>query len=86
MEPLRSVAQFEEYQADPEEFLKAQSEHEGKQKLKQAAKQKAAADTAAAVQASDEMRRRTMDTMKNVLTRMECKLLFQQNITGNYCP
>ena len=84
VEPLRSLAQFEEYQADPEAFTKAQLEQQEKQKLKLAAKQKAAEEAAAAAQAAEAAKtKKSALPAKNVLTRMQCK--FVRSSVVNCC-
>ena len=65
------MQQFEEYQANPEQFLKLQAERKQKDELRKAAKLKSAQEKEA--MKSSHM---PVKVIKNVLTRMQSKDLF----------
>lgn len=71
VEPLRNLQQFEEYQANPDSFLKAQAEQLEKQNLKKAAKQRA--EEASVSRAAEIAATTRPQNTKNVLTRMGCR-------------
>lgn len=72
VEPLRSLKQFEEYQHDPQSFMKTQAEQKEKDDLRKAAKMKAAEETSASQASTAQFH--SARVIKNVMTRMECKL------------